>query len=189
MNRIGVVCYSLQYQIGLFSYQDRGGEKLDAAGFARRTREAGGEVAQIFHSMIDSLAEDELAHLRRAADENDVVLEVHGGGAQRPDFEATMRRAKALGAKVVGCSFGMMMRPDKIGTLGEWDEHLADCKGRYAELLETAAELDVKLGIENHLDFTIEELRDLVRDADSPHAGVILDVGNPIGTRKVPQLI
>ena len=186
MNRIGVVCYSLQYQIGLFSYQDRGGEKLDAAGFVERTREAGGEVAQLFHSMIDSLADDELARLRRAADENDVVLEVHGGGAQRPDFEGTMRRAKTLGAKVVGCSFGMMMRPEKIGTLEKWDEHVRDCKARYAELLETAAELDLRLGIENHLDFTIEELRDLVRDADSPHAGVILDVGNPIGTLDDP---
>lgn len=46
MNRIGVVCYSLQYQVGLFSYQDRGGERLDAAGFVKRTREAGGEESE-----------------------------------------------------------------------------------------------------------------------------------------------
>jgi len=186
MNRVGIVSYSFQYSIGLFTYQDSPGEKLDAAKFVEKTREAGGEVAQVFHSMVDSLSEDELSRVRRAGEEHDVMIEVHGGGAQRPTFEDTMRRAKAMGVKVVGCSFGMMMRPDKIATLEAWDQHLAECKARYAELLPVAAELDVKLGIENHLDFTIEELRDLVKEADSPHAGVIFDVGNPFGTLDDP---
>ena len=186
MNRVGVVCYSLGYSIGLFRYRDRPGEKLDAVGFVERTREAGGEVAQIFHAMIDPMSDDELACVRRVAADLDVTIEVHGGGAQRATFEDTMRRAVKLGARVVGCSFGMMMRPDRISTLKDWDQHMADCKARYAELLETAAELDVKLGVENHLDFTIEELRDFIVAADSPHAGVIYDVGNPIGTLDDP---
>ena len=139
MNRVGVVSYSFQYSIGLFTYQDSPGEKLDAAKFVVKTREAGGEVAQIFHSMVDSLSEDELARVRRAGEEHDVMIEVHGGGAQRPTFEDTMRRAKAMGVKVVGCSFGMMMRPDKVATLEVWDQHLAECKARYAALLTVAA--------------------------------------------------
>ena len=186
MNRVGVVAYSFQYSIGLFSYKDRPADKFDAVKFVEKTREAGGEVAQLFHTMVDSLSDDGLKRLRDTAAELDVMLEVHGGGAQRPTFEATMHRAKAIGVKVVGCSFGMMMRPDKIARLDQWDEHMAQSKARYAELLATAAELDVKLGVENHLDFTIEELHDLVRGADSAHAGVIFDVGNPIGTLDDP---
>lgn len=186
MNKVGAVCYSFQYSIGLFAYQDRPGAKMGAVEFVEKTREAGGEVAQIFHSMIDSLSEDELAQVRRAGQEHDVMLEVHGGGAQRPTFEDTMRRAKAMGVKVVGCSFGMMTRPDKIATLEGWDRHVAECEARYAQLLAVATELDLKLGIENHLDFTVEELRDIVKRADSPHAGVILDVGNSLGTLDDP---
>ncbi len=186
MNRIGIVCYSFEYSIGLFAHKDRPGPRMDAVEFIQKTRDAGGDAAQIFHSMIDSLPENELARVRRTAEELDVMIEVHRGAAQRPTFDETIRRAKALGAKVVGCSFGMMTRPGKIGTLEAWDQHLAECKARYAELLKTAEELDLKLGVENHLDFTIEELRDLVRDADSPHAGVIFDVGNPIGTLDDP---
>ena len=175
MNRIGAVSYSFQYSIGLFSYRDRPGEPLDAAGFVRKTREAGGEVAQLFHSMTDPLDEDELARLRRTADELDVMLEVHGGGAQRADFDRTMHQAAALGAKVVGCSFGMMMRPDKIATLEAWDEHLSQCRARLRELRDVARSLGLIIGVENHLDFTVEELRDLIVELDSPHVGVIFD--------------
>ena len=186
MNRVGLVSYSFQYSIGLFSYHDRPGEKLGAAQFVEKTRETGGEVAQLFHPMVDSLPEDDLTRLRKTAKDLDVVLEAHGGAAQRPDFERTMQIAAALGVRVVGCSFGMMMRPDKIATLKAWDEHLAQCRVRLRELLDAARPLNITIGIENHLDFTIEELRDLVVEMDSPNLGVILDVGNPLGTLDDP---
>ena len=187
MNRVGIVSYSFQYSIGLFTYKDRpGDDRLEAAQFVEKTREAGGEVAQVFHNMVDDLDEEGVARLRRTAGDLDVWVEVHGGAAQRPTFEHTMHVAAALGAKVIGCSFGMMMRPDKIATLTDWDAHLGQCQARLRELIGPAKELGLTIGIENHLDFTIEELRDLVRDTDSPHVGVILDVGNPLGTLDDP---
>jgi len=186
MNRVGIVAYSFQYPIGLFTYKDRPGERFDAIEFVKKTREAGGEVAQVFHSMVDDLDEAGLAQMRRTAEELDVMIEVHGGGAQRPTFERTMAQAAALGAKVIGCSFGMMTRPDKIATLAEWDQHVDQCRARLRELADAAKPLGLTVGVENHLDFTIEELRDLIRYVDSPHAGVILDVGNPLGTLDDP---
>jgi len=186
MNRVGIVCYSLQYHIGLFSYSDRPGDKINAVGFIEKTREAGGDCAQIFHNMVDDLSEDDIARLRKTAADLDVAIEVHGGSAERPTYEKTMQIAKAAGAKVIGCSFGMMMRPDKIATLADWDAHLAKCKARLAEVRDAAKEMDIIVGVENHLDFTIEELRDLIQEMDSPHIGVILDVGNPFGTLDDP---
>ena len=54
-NRVGAVAYGYQYSIGLFSYQDRPGEKFDAVKFVEANHAAGGEVAQLFHSMIRDL--------------------------------------------------------------------------------------------------------------------------------------
>jgi len=186
MNRVGAVSYSYQYSIGLFSYSDRPGERMDVFGFVSATREAGGEVAQIFHTMLNGLGADDLARLRSHAVDVDMALEIHGGGAQREDFEVTLQQAAALGVKVVGCSFGMLTRPDKIGTMAGWDEHLDACRTRYGQLLLAAAPLGITVGVENHLDLTVAELRDMVEAAESPNAGVILDVGNTIGTLDDP---
>ena len=72
-NRVGAVAYGYQYSIGLFSYKDRPGEKFDAVRFVEANHEAGGEVAQLFHTMIRDLDEDGLKRLRRRAEELDVM--------------------------------------------------------------------------------------------------------------------
>ena len=187
-NRVGAVAYGYQYSIGLFSYKDRPGEMFDAVKFVEANHAAGGEVAQLFHTMIRDLDEDGLKRLRRRAAELDVMLEVHGGSAlgKWSKFEDTMQRAARLGAKVVGCSFGMLMRPDKIATLRAWDEHTKQCEARLRELAPLAKSLGLKIGVENHLDFSVEELRDLIKRVNSPNVGVIFDVGNTIGTLDDP---
>lgn len=187
-NRVGAVAYGYQYSIGLFTYKDRPGERFDAVRFVEATHEAGGEVAQLYHSMIAELDDDGLKRLRRRADELDVLLEVHGGGAlgKWSKLEDTMRRAAALKVKAVGCTFGMLMRPDKIATLEAWDEHVQACEARLRELVPVAESLQLKLGVENHLDFTVEELRDLIRRVNSRHVGIIFDVGNTVGTLDDP---
>ena len=185
---MGAVAYGFQYSIGLFSYKDRPGEKFDAVKFVEANHAAGGEVAQLFVTMIRDLDEDGLKRLRRRAEELDVLLEVHGGGALGTwsKYEDTMRRAALLGCQVVGCTFGMLMRPDKIATLDTWDEHTKQCEARLRELAPLAKSLDVKIGVENHLDFSVEELRDLIKRVNSPNVGVIFDVGNTIGTLDDP---
>jgi 3-oxoisoapionate decarboxylase len=187
-NRVGAVAYGYQYSIGLFSYQDRPGEKFDALKFVEANHAAGGEVAQLFHSMIRDLNDDALKQLRRQAEELDVLLEVHGGGplGKWSKYEDTMRRAALLGCTVVGCTFGMLMRPDKIATLDAWDEHTKQCEARLRELAPLAKSLGLTIGVENHLDFSVEELRDLIKRVNSPNVGVIFDVGNTIGTLDDP---
>ncbi|MBT7302451.1 MAG: sugar phosphate isomerase/epimerase [Victivallales bacterium] len=186
MHRVGIVSYSFEYSLGIFGYQDRTGGRFDVLTLLEKIREAGGDTAQLPDSMFRSLSDDELNEVQRKALDLDLQLEMLGGVAWNRGIEGAMHRARRLGCDVVGCTFGIMTRPNTISTLAEWDEYLVKCRARYAELLDTAAELDLKLAIENHLDFTVEELRDMVRDADSPHAGVLLDVGNPLGTLDDP---
>jgi len=184
--RIGAVAYSFQYSIGLFSYRQRAGERFDALKFVEATHAAGGNVAQLFHMMIDSLSDDDLRRLRQRAEQLDVLLEVHGGHAPRKDFEHTMRQAAKLGSRVVGCSFGFMLRPDKLATLADWDRHYAACEKRIAELAHVARSLNLTLAIENHLDFTLDELHTLLRKFESDQIGLLFDAGNWIGTLDDP---
>jgi hypothetical protein len=80
----------------------------------------------------------------------------------------------------------MLMRPGKIATLEAWDEHTRACEARLRELAPLAKSLGLTIGVENHLDFTVEELRDLIQCVDSPNVGVMFDVGNTIGTLDDP---
>lgn len=186
--RIGAVAYAFDYALGLFGKNSkREGEKWDVFRFIEETRKAGGDVAQIFFASLRGLGEDELKLLRRLAADLDVALEVHGGTAARKDFDVAMRQAAALGSKVIGCSFGMMMRPDKIATLDAWDGFVGQSRARLRELADLARSLGLAVGVENHLDFGVEELRDLIVEIDSPHAGVMFDVGNTLGTLDDPS--
>ena len=187
-NRVGAVAYSYQYSIGLFSYKDRPNERFDALKFVEATHEAGGEVAQLYYTQIQDLDDDGLKRLRQRAEELDVLLEVHGGVAlgKWSKFEDTMQRAATLGSKVVGCSFGFLMRPERINTLDAWDAHTKQCEARLRELAPLAKSLDITVGVENHLDFAVEELRDLIKGVNSPNLGVLFDVGNVLGTLDDP---
>ncbi|MFZ5832371.1 MAG: sugar phosphate isomerase/epimerase family protein [Planctomycetota bacterium] len=186
INRVGAVSYGFQYSIGLFSYQQRPGPRMDAEAFVEATRACGGSVAQLYFSMIQSLDDAGLQKLRRRAADLDVMLEVHGGVAFAPQFERTMQQAAALGAKVVGTSFGFLTRPRLINTVEAWDAHVAKCKSRLRELADKARPLGVVVAVENHLDFGVEELRDLIVEVNSPQARILFDVGNTIGTLDDP---
>jgi len=185
--RIGPVAYGFDYSIGLFgSNKDRTGPRMDVFGFIEATRKTGGNVAQIYFSMIESMNESELKQLRAFGAERDIMFELHGGSALNPNFEKTIQQAAILGSKIAGCSFGFLMRPNKIATLAEWDQHMDKCRKRLRQLTDYAATKDIIIAVENHLDFTVEELRDLMQEIDSPNLGVLFDVGNTIGTLNDP---
>jgi sugar phosphate isomerase/epimerase len=179
--RVGAAAISFRYT--LKTWQQQG---FAAMKFIEATHAAGGEVAMIYNFMLDPLDEGQLKQLRARADQWDLLLEVHGSDAFRKNFAHTLQQSAAVGVKVVGCYFGMLLRPEKIPTLAAWDEHLARCEARLRELAPIAQRLGITIGIENHLDFTIEELYHLVKKIDSPQIGVLYDVGNGIGTLDDP---
>jgi sugar phosphate isomerase/epimerase len=136
--------------------------------------------------MFGKADEAELQRIRRRAADLDVMLEVHGGTMFPSSFERTMQQTAAIGAKVIGCSSGMLLRPNVIDTLAAWDEHAAKTKARLKELAATAKSLGLIIGVENHLDFSLDELVELIKTIDSPQVGVIFDVGNSVGTLDDP---
>lgn len=184
--RVGAVAYNFHYSIGLFSHKNREGSRMDPARFLETVHQAGGNMVQFFGPTLSSLDDAALRRLRIRAEELDLVLEVHGGAAQSERFVDSMARASKLGARVIGCTFGISLRPDKIATLEAWDDHMQRCETRLRELIPHAERLGLVIGIEDHLDFTLEDLHGLVTRIASPHVGVLFDVGNWLGTLDDP---
>ena len=185
-HRIGAVAYTYSYALGLFAYKNRLGTRMDNVGFVEAVHHAGGNVAQLYGPTL--LGEDAagLKRIRTRAEELDISLEVHGGTAQQATYPKIMEQTAALGAKIVGCSFGFMLRPDKITTLAAWDAHLGLCETRLRELIPYAKRLGLVIGVENHLDFSLEEMHGLMKRLDTPQVGVLFDVGNWLGTLDDP---
>jgi sugar phosphate isomerase/epimerase len=184
--RVGAITYSLQYSSATMKYKTRTGNKLDIFGCVEKVRELGGDSLQIFFPMIENMDQGQLKQLRSKAADLDVQLEINGGSALNKNFEKAFEVGSVLGVKMVGSSFGMLMRPDKINTLADWDKHLETCEARTAELGRAAKPFGINYGVENHLDFTMDELHGIMRRVNMANVGVVFDYGNSIGTLDDP---
>jgi sugar phosphate isomerase/epimerase len=103
-----------------------------------------------------------------------------------------IKNAKLIGAdvmRVVASSLMFRFEPHgpQIDILVEW----------FKEAVVVAKEYDVKLAVENHIDYTADECVELLERVDSPYLGLNLDTGNflrllddPVeGTRKLADKV
>lgn len=98
------------------------------------------------------------------------------GGKNRDEFDsmvAQIPNAKLIGAdvmRVVASSLMFRFEPHgpQIDALVEW----------FKEAVKVAEDNDVKLAVENHIDYTADECLELLERVDSPYLGLNLDTGN-----------
>lgn len=116
-------------------------------------------------------------------------------GKNRDEFEsmiAQVKNAKLIGAdvmRVVASSLMFRFEPHgpQIDILVDW----------FKEAVKVAEDYDVKLAVENHIDYTSDECVELLERVDSPYLGLNLDTGNflrllddPVdGTRKLASRV
>lgn len=116
-------------------------------------------------------------------------------GKNRPMFDDMLTHipnAKLVGApvmRIVASSLMFRFEPHgpQIDILVEW----------LKEAVKVAEEYDVKLAVENHIDYTADECVELLDRVDSPYLGLNLDTGNflrllddPVdGTRKLANRV
>ena len=89
------------------------------------------------------------------------------------DMVAQIPNARRIGAdvmRVVASSLMFRFEPHgpQIDTLVAW----------FKEAVEVAEEYDVKLAVENHIDYTSDECVELLEQVGSPYLGLNLDTGN-----------
>ncbi|NPV87306.1 MAG: sugar phosphate isomerase/epimerase [Anaerolineae bacterium] len=104
----------------------------------------------------------------------------HPDGLERGKNEAAFKemlecipRAKAIGAtvmRVVGSSLMFRHEPHgpQIEALTKW----------FKEAVKVAKDYDIKLAVENHIDFTAEEILQLLNNVGSEYLGLNFDTGN-----------
>jgi sugar phosphate isomerase/epimerase len=118
--------------------------------------------------------------LRREAEE--LSLELLGAGGGRPSvegFEREIESAAELGMTVCRHASGPFRLRQEPVPPADYVESLRTVAGQ-------AEDANVTIAIENHQDYTAEELAGIVRALDSSHVGVCLDTGNSIALLEDP---
>ena len=118
--------------------------------------------------------------LRREADA--LSLELVGAGfgpASIQALEQEIHAAKELGAAVCRRACG----PFRLRRTPLAPRDLAHVLGTVAETAESEG---VTIAVENHQDYTADELAGIMREVDSSHVGVCLDTGNSIALLEDP---
>ncbi len=184
--RFGTVSYSFQYSLALWELQGRPGPRMTLDELLERTAESGARVIQLRSSVVDALDTRGASALVSRATGLGLDLELLGGDAQRRDFPRSIERAAELGVKAMGCTFGFRTRPGTIASYAEWIGYIEKTELRLRELAPAAEQHGVKVGVEPHFDFTVDEITGIVKRVGSPYIGVLLDIGNPVATLDDP---
>jgi sugar phosphate isomerase/epimerase len=130
------------------------------------------------------------ADLRRRAEGYGMFLEGSGGLPRDPAdlqrFEAEVRTAVRCGAKVIRVAMLGGRRYETFGSAETFRE-FADRARKSLQLAEPlAARHRMPLAIENHKDWRIDELVDMLKRASSEYVGACVDTGNSIALLEDP---
>ena len=151
--------------------------------FLRRAHELGVDGVSLESCFIPSLGAGYLAQVRGLLDEYSqerVFAWGHPdgleGGANQGAYREMIRcfeSARLIGAKVmrvVGSSLMFRAQPH-----GPQIERLT---GMFREAVKVAADYGIRMAVENHIDFTADEMLRLLTEVNSPWLGINFDTGN-----------
>lgn len=130
---------------------------------------------------LDSLDLSYADKVRRRASELNMYLEVIVG-LPKPDgsgnFEETVAAAKRAGAVCMRAACLGGRRYEVFSSLDQWKRFVADSHARLRHAIPVLEKHKFPLGIENHKDWTADELVALLKHYDSEYLGACIDTGN-----------
>jgi 3-oxoisoapionate decarboxylase len=131
---------------------------------------------------LDSLERPYLVKLRRRAEELGMYLEVIADlpRADTAGFERTVSAAKDAGALCLRTACLSGRRYENFSTLDEWQRFVTEAKSKVATAVSIVEKYRLPMAIENHKDWTAEELAALLKDYSSAYLGACIDTGNNI---------
>jgi sugar phosphate isomerase/epimerase len=95
-------------------------------------------------------------------------------------FTDTIAAAKKIGALCVRSACLSGRRYETFSSLDEWKKFVEDSKAALARAIPVAEKHKMPFAIENHKDWTVDELVSILKSYSSPYFGVCLDTGNNI---------
>jgi sugar phosphate isomerase/epimerase len=129
---------------------------------------------------LPSLDPDLLKNIRALAEKLGMYLEVT---LRLPQDDGTQFEQTALAAKQIGawclrsvCLSGR--RYETFNTLAEWKTFVAESHARLARGIKIVEKVRIPMGLENHKDWTAEEMVPLLKQYSSEYLGTCIDWGN-----------
>jgi sugar phosphate isomerase/epimerase len=108
---------------------------------------------------------------------------IEGGDATRRSIEVaqeSLRRYKEFGGIAVSKFCTMPMIHSRFTTEPPIDEQLARITERIRPIVKAAEEAGIVLAFENHLDYRVRELVQVIEAVDSPNLKLLFDTGNTL---------
>ena len=132
---------------------------------------------------LDSLDTGYLEKLRRRTSELGMYLEVIVSLPQRndsADFERHVAAAQRAGAQCLRSACLNGRRYESFSSLDQWKDFVTESHRRIAQAMPILEKYRMPLGLENHKDWTADEMVALLQRHASEYLGVCLDTGNNI---------
>jgi sugar phosphate isomerase/epimerase len=131
---------------------------------------------------LDSLDAGYLDKLRRRTSELGMYLEVNVNLPQgnAADFEPHVAAAQQAGAQCLRSACLSGRRYENFSSLDQWKDFVTESHRRIAQAVPILEKHRMPLGLENHKDWTADEMVALLERHASEYLGVCLDIGNNI---------
>ncbi len=131
-------------------------------------------------STLASQEPEYIKKVRAFLEERGMYLEITTRlpGEDTSEFEAVVRSAKEAGAECLRSVCLSGRRYETFNTLDEWNAFAAESKLKLARAVKIVEKHRFPLGLENHKDWTIEEMVPLLKSCSSEYLGACIDFGN-----------
>lgn len=113
-----------------------------------------------------------------------VPLPSNGGTTE---FEQSLKDAQAAGATALRAACLGTRRYESFATFDDWQAHVARSLQSLEQAMPLLDKYRLPLGLENHKDWTADELLDILKPYSSQYFGVCLDFGNNISLLDSPM--
>jgi sugar phosphate isomerase/epimerase len=140
-------------------------------------------------SALTSLEPAYLDKLRRRLQETGMYFEVMSSlpAADMTRFVQTVEAAKRVGAICIRSACLSGRRYETFNTVDDWKAFVADSRAKINRAVPIVTKARLPLALENHKDWTVEEMLPLLKSYSSEYVGACLDTGNNIALLDDPM--
>ena len=189
MLRVGLNPYGLSYTVGL---QDAATPRanprpIGMAGFIALAREIGAKCVELDRRWLTAMPDADLARLGTDLAGSGMTPICSDWLAQQPGetLAGAIRYASALGAPIIRLHLTPVLEGARARWGSLWGKMVEHARATLKEEAPKAADSGLVLAVENHQDFTSEELISIAEEAGH-NVGVVLDTGNPFAVGEDP---
>jgi 3-oxoisoapionate decarboxylase len=189
MLRVGLNPYGLSYTVGLLQpvAPRRAPEPIGLTGFIALARQLGLKGVELDGRWLTPMKDDDLARLGESLRASELSIVCSEWLTQRPGetLAHATRCAKALGASLLRLHLTPVLEGARAVCGVRWEEMVTHARTTLKAEARRAADMGIRLAIENHQDLTSEELI-AIADESGENVGLVLDTGNPFAVGEDP---